>query len=197
MNGNMILDAMEYVGDDLIDEYFCLRSKYEKEKKQRWSKRHWATLVAACLAVVVVGTYAVQYIPKKYDLDYMLQTEYDEMARGAPLSENKWIYYINDYGLMRRERVYFENPVLANIFITWKHLNGIGDDVKLLSSKTISNRIDPAEYGGAIGQYPPDCFISIVSISKSIKKYDNWERMVDSLRKTLLKDCDSCQIVLQ
>lgn len=194
MNGNIILDAMDYVGDDLIDDCFRLRAQYESKKKRPWTRARWASLVAACLAAVMLGTYGVQYIPKRYDL------EYEEGRQQAFLKEDTvWIYYVNQDRKIKRERVYLERPTMQNRLIVWKHLNGIGDEVWVTRTRYKQNNVKRGEDGLLIWDETVDEIrvTAYITLSDNIKEYDGYELLLESLRKTELHFADECEITLK
>lgn len=193
MNGNIILDAMDYVGDDLIDDYFRLRAQYESKKKRPWTRARWASLVAACLAAVILGTYGVQYIPKRYDLEYE-----DSRQQGAWKPRNMWIYYVDQNNEIKRERVRLDVPTIRNRIITWKHLNGIGDEVWVTNTGYSRNDVKRGEDGSFIWDETVETqHTARITLSDDIKEYDGYELLLEALKKTELQFADECEITLK
>lgn len=194
MNGNIILDAMDYVGDDLIDDYFRLRAQYESKKKRPWTRARWASLVAACLAAVMLGTYGVQYIPKRYDLEYE-----DSRQQGSWKPRNMWIYHVDQNNEIKRERVRLDVPTIRNRIITWKHLNGIGDEVWVTRTRYKQNNVKRGEDGLLIWDETVDEIrvTAYITLSDDIKEYDGYELLLEALKKTELQFADECEITLK
>ena len=195
MNGELILDAMDYVGDDLLDEYFALRGKYEARKaKKLRTKRRWISLAAACLAAVMIGTYAAQYIPKEYDLEY---EDSQGGAVAAMAERNVWIYYVNQNNKIKRERVRLK-PTIRNRFTVWKHLNGIGDEVWLMKASSIRNDVKRRDDGSLIWDENVETRVTAyITISENIKEYEGYEDLLKSLEKTMLECADECRIIFK
>ena len=193
MNGNTILDAMEYVGDDLIDGYFRLRAKYIERKPRRSLKVRWMSLAAACLAAVILGTYGVQYIPKRYDLEYE-----DSRQQGAWKPRNMWIYYVDQNNEIKRERVRLDVPTIRNRIITWKHLNGIGDEVWVMNTGYSRNDVKRGEDGSFIWDETVETQRTArITLSDDIKEYDGYELLLEALKKTEMQFADECEITLK
>lgn len=189
MNNYEFADAISCLDAEILEKHLekkdKLRVKLKNRKKTRILK--WSGVVAACLAVAIMTTFAVQYIPVSYDLDYSYIGNNGEDS--FVLDENVWIYYV-DGSNVRRERVNL--PCTAeNVFITWKYLNNIGNDVVLISCQINSNAIwDPSMFEGEpfdnykLGDY----YILNLTISKNIEKYiegRDYNNFIVSLKRSM------------
>ena len=129
MTQEKLIDAITDLDSDILNRYFDMKADLaakKKPKKRTWVK--WASLAAACFVLVITATFVTQYIPTEYNLNYSYVGANGKETYIA--DKNVWIYYV-DSGDIERERV--KLPCTAeNVFITWKHLNTIGDEVELI-----------------------------------------------------------------
>lgn len=190
MTQEKIVDAITELDPDILDRYFAMKNESvakKKSKKCTWMK--WASAVAACFGLVIAVTFIAQYIPTEYNLNYSYVGDNGKETYIA--SENVWIYYAEN-GHIKRERVRL--PCTAeNVFNTWKHLNSIGDDVKLLECKTTSNgkEITSDLDGEEIAHYKQgDRFVLNITVTKDLRSYAGHEVLVDSLKKTMSEYSD-------
>lgn len=91
----------------------------------------WRLLAAVLTCVVfVIGIVLMSMpTPETYALEYLTHEKVDEET--VLLKEgNVWIYYAHD-GKLKKE--YVKMPLeVSNVFITWRHLSGIGEEVSML-----------------------------------------------------------------
>ena len=131
-----------------------------------------------------MATFFVQYIPTEYNLNYSYEGDNGEEKYIA--SKSVWIYYV-DNGKIERERV--KLPCTAqNVFITWKHLNNIADDVKLLDCKIISNGSESTsefEGEGVVNYEQGDYFILNITVTANLQSHKNYVELVKSLEKSM------------
>ena len=175
------------------DFVICSQCRRKMPKKR---VRRRMVVISLCLILLLLCIYGVQYIPKSYE---------DELG-GEPLSRAPgvayaasyhWVYYVNDFGWMCRERVKFEPRVSTTLFDVWKYLNGVGDDVEIIDTVSMDTRYDREKYGEVAEiMYGHVASIVVITFSKSIQKYENYEKLLDSYRKTLLQFNDGVQILL-
>ena len=175
------MDAVGMLDDELITNHLRMRERLQKRKIVAWKR---SSLIAACLAVVMLISYGASYIPKTYETDY--QPPYRNphlMSYSEPKQKSYWVYYVNDLGLVQRERVKMYG---GEWFVVWKELNGIGDDVQLVKSETTEHI--PIYYdengdlqGASMGVYR----IWTVTLSIGLTKYDHYEKRLKSLFKTM------------
>lgn len=205
MNEFVLVDAIGCLGADLLEEHLekkeKLRGRVRKQKKMQLFR--WAAAAAACFLLIVSASIGYQYIPTRYELDYSYIGSNGENINIA--DENVWIYYVDGTGI-KRERVTV--PCTAeNVFITWKHLNGIGDEVKLISFKIVSNGIESSFelMGENVTSYKPgDWFAVNITISENIKNYGHggkYDALMQSLKRSMTEysgiDFDEVNIILE
>ena len=192
LNKELLMDAVGMLDDELITNHLRMRERLQKRKIVAWKR---SSLIAACLAVVMLISYGVSYIPKTYETDY--QPPYRNphlMSYSEPKQKSYWVYYVNDLGLVQRERVKMYG---GEWFLVWKELNGIGDDVQLVKSETTEHI--PIYYdengdlqGASMGVYR----IWTVTLSIGLTKYDHYEKRLKSLFKTMRAVSDADEIRL-
>lgn len=181
MTNTNLLQAMGRIDPKLIADAAPDVSQ-KKSVNKTWVK--WASLAAACLVLVISATFITQYIPTEYNLNY---SYVDANGRETFIADkNVWVYYV-DNGDIERERV--KLPCTAeNVFITWKHLNSIGDDVKLLECKITSNGKDiTSDFDGkdVVNYNQGDYFVLNITVTKNLQSYEDCEILVDSLEKSM------------
>lgn len=181
MTNTNLLQAMGRIDPKLIADA-APDVPQKKRTNKMWVK--CASAVAACLVLVIAVTFITQYIPTEYNLNYSYVG-----ANGKEMyiaDENVWIYYV-DNGDIERERV--KLPCTAeNVFITWKHLNKISDDVKLIEYKIISNgnEITSEFEGKGVVEYEQgDHLILNITVSEKLKSYDNQTALIESLKDSM------------
>lgn len=124
-------------------------------------------VIAALLALsLLLGAAAIAFIPKTYDLDY-------EIPKQENASKVTQIYYLSENGKIKRQSVLLP-PTEQNVFMTWKHLNGLGDEVQLLDV----TYDDVANWSGS--------YIT-VQLSTALREHSDSEVLLDSLQKTLAR----------
>ena len=185
MTQEKLIDAITDLDSDILNRYFDMKADLaakKKLKKHTWVK--WASLAAACFVLVITATFVTQYIPTEYNLNYSYVGANGKETYIA--DKNVWIYYV-DNGDIERERV--KLPCTAeNVFITWKHLNNIGDDVKLIECKIVSNGNEStSEFEGqGVANYEPgDYFVLNITVTKNLQSYEGYELLIDSLEKSM------------
>lgn len=181
MTNTNLLQAMGRIDPKLIADA-APDVPQKKSANKTWVK--WASAVAACLVLVIALTFITQYIPTEYNLNYSYVGDNGKETYIA--SENIWIYYV-DKGEIERERV--KLPCTAqNVFITWKHLNNIGDDVKLLECKITSNGKEITsdfDSKDVVNYNQGDYFVLNITVTKNLQSYEDCEVLVDSLEKSM------------
>ena len=181
MTNTNLLQAMGRIDPKLIADA-APDVAQKKSVNKTWVK--WASAVAACLVLVISATFITQYIPTEYNLNY---SYVDANGRETFIADkNVWVYYV-DNGDIERERV--KLPCTAeNVFITWKHLNSIGDDVKLLECKITSNGKEiTSDFDGkdVVNYNQGDYFVLNITVTKNLQSYEGCEVLVDSLKKSM------------
>ena len=185
MTQEKLIDAITDLDSDILNRYFDMKADLaakKKPKKRTWIK--WASMAAACFVLVIAATFFTQYIPTEYNLNYSYIGTNGKETYIA--DKNVWVYYV-DNGDIERERV--KLPCTAeNVFITWKHLNTIGDEVELIECKIISNGNEStSEFGGqGVANYKPgDYFVLNITVTKNLQSYEDYELLIDSLEKSM------------
>ena len=188
MKGYFLIDAISCIDDDLIEHHLKHR-EYLKNRKARRKASAWlkgSIVVAACCLLIASVSVIRQYIPVRYELDYKY-TENNEEIYIA--DENVWIYYVEGTNI-KRERVNL--PCTAeNIFITWRYLNNVGDEVTLISYEVTSNgTVSSSEFeGDTVVKYEQgDYFILNITVSENLKDYcekKNSQDLITSLKRSM------------
>lgn len=181
MTNTNLLQAMGRIDPKLIADA-APDVPQKKSTNKMWVK--CASAVAACLVLVIAVTFITQYIPTEYNLNYSYVG-----ANGKEMyiaDEIVWIYYV-DNGDIERERVKLPCTT-ENVFITWKHLNKISNDVKLIEYKIISNgnEITSEFEGKGVVEYEQgDYLILNITVSEKLKSYDNQTALIESLKDSM------------
>ena len=185
MTQEKLIDAITDLDSDILNRYFDMKADLAAKKKPRkrtWVK--WASLAAACFVLVITATFVTQYIPTEYNLNYSYVGANGKETYIA--DKNVWIYYV-DNDEIERERV--KLPCTAeNVFITWKHLNSVGDEVELIECKIVSNGNEStSEFEGqGVANYEPgDYFVLNITVTKNLQSYEEYELLIDSLEKSM------------
>ncbi|MBQ8356659.1 MAG: hypothetical protein IJX39_02505 [Clostridia bacterium] len=194
MTEETFLNAVGLLDDCYIEAYLQAKENAAKRARSVTLKR-WS-LVAACLALVILASYAVSYIPVEYDTGDMIENSH---LHSAQLKSNVWIYYVSDRGWIRRERVKMYAST-ENRFDVWKELNHIGEDVKLLSSTVTGYHYVYDENGEVFAvSFEDDPELTVhLTVSANICSYDHYEKMLKCLKRTLVNHSsyDQCEINL-
>jgi hypothetical protein len=109
-----------------------------------------------------------------------------------------WIYYVDQNNEIKRERVRLDVPTIRNHIITWKHLNGIGDEVWVTNTGYSRNDVKRGEDGSFIWDETVETQRTArITLSDDIKEYDGYELLLEALKKTELQFADECKITLK
>ena len=191
MNQKVFNNALNHIDADIVENYLIKKEQNQsmntKRKPMRLAK--WGVVVA-CLSILVVAATVQQYIPQNYNLEYIYTDAEGREVYTA--SKNVWIYYVDENDRSARERVTLPaNP--QNLFITWKHLNDIGEDVVLLKCQITSNGEESEiTYDGKtiVNYQAGNYFVLNIVVSKNITEYipkAQYEETFESLKKTFTK----------
>ncbi|MBQ1232695.1 MAG: hypothetical protein IIX86_04100 [Clostridia bacterium] len=163
MNEQKFTDLLGHIDPALI-------ARAEESVPMRKKPSFRITLVAVIAALLalslLLGAAAIAFIPKTYDLDY-------EIPKQENASKVTQIYYLSENGKIKRQSVLLP-PTEQNVFMTWKHLNGLGDEVQLLDV----TYNDAANWSGS--------YIT-VQLSTALREHSDSEALLDSLQKTLAR----------
>ena len=152
-------------------------------------RRALIAAVAAMLALTMCASLAViPFIPTTLGLDYLTSpSDGTEIAFGE---RNAWIYYVKN-GKQKREYVRLPGDT-QNVFMAWKHLSAVGDEVELLDYRFESDHAQATVVPDTLWEYLQQAFspasgIVSVTLSPEITSYENYEALIKSLTETLAK----------
>ena len=131
MHKDLFSDGVARIDPDAVERLLQIeQSMQAKQKRQRRARLLVIPAVALVALLVCITVAVIPFIPKTYDLDYGEAALIEEKL----FSNHKsvWVYYVNDKGTQKRERVRIPSST-DNVFLTWKHLNTVGDEVKILN----------------------------------------------------------------
>lgn len=188
MNNYLFIDAVSYLDADLLAEHLERKEKLKRKvKSKKINILRWSGIAASFCALLFVISVVIQYIPSTYELDYSYTGSNGEDTYIS--NKSVWIYYAEDSGV-KRERVNL--PCSAeNVFLTWKYLNDIDDDVTLISYEIKSNGVwDSSSFDGEnVENYKPgNYYILNITISQNIKNYINdkdYDALITSLKRSM------------
>ena len=135
MKKDLFLDGVSYIDPDAVER--LLQIEQDMQRQQRRKKYAQLLLIpaAALMALLVCMTaIIIPFIPRTLDIEY-------EPSKGEP--ENVWVYYVNENGTQKRERVNLPQGT-HNVFQAWKHLNVVGDEVEILNYSVDTDTMQPA-----------------------------------------------------
>ena len=185
MNKNLFSDGLGHIDPDALER--MLRMEDDLARKAARRRYAWVkpVLVAAALALLLCAVLVVvPFIPKKLDIEY-------EPTEG---SENVWVYYANENGTQRRERVSLPDAA-DNVFKAWKHLNAVDDTVEILGYEESTNQeVGVTVVPSTLWEYLKQTLSPAsgqktvtVTLSAEITSCDNYDALIESLQKTLAK----------
>lgn len=205
MKKYLVEDAINYLDADMLAEHLKKKEKLRNKSKHKRKVNilKWSSIAAACCIVLIVATFVMPYIPVSYDLDYSYTGGNGEDA--FILDKDVWIYYV-DGSSVKRERVNL--PCSAeNVFLTWKYLNNIGDDVSLISYEIDSDGSwEGSSFDGEdVENYKQgNYFVLNITISQNIENYigdKNYNNLITSLKQSMTEysniDFDEVNILFE
>lgn len=199
MNESLFMDAVGKIDDTLLDEHLRRRDvltvRLAARKKR---KRRRISALVACLAVVMLGLYSLQYIPEECGI-IVTDPAYDKNGYEDYFggTSTYWVYYVNDWGLIVRQRVKVQGDL--HWFEVWKHYNGVGDEVVMIDS-TITGDIPIYNHKGEIqGWRTGDYYVWTLTVSSNITQYPEHEKLLQSIKKTInaISDVDEIHVVIE
>lgn len=136
--------------------------------------------ICACFLIGVSVTFGMTFIPKEYPIEYIYSVSIEE--KNVTLEyENIWVYYEKNGSTVRK---LVRMPLSAeNVFLSWKYLNGIGDDVLLIECKAGYSSLDSANV--IMRKIDIDGMSLTFSVSKDLADYGDIEVLLLSLDKTM------------
>ncbi len=153
-------------------------------RKKPIFKRVLIAAVAAMLAMsMLLGAAAIALIPKTYDLDY-------EVPKHEHANKLTQIFYTEN-GKIKRQNVLLP-PTEQNVFMTWKHLNTVGDEVKIVNYAVQTDDAQATVVPGTLWEYLQQTFSPAsgtvtVTLSPEITSYENYDALIESLTETFAK----------
>ncbi len=193
MKKDLFTDGISHIDVDAVERLLQIERdmtrKNARQKRTRLLIIPAAALIALLGLLVCMSAVIIPFIPKTYDLDYGESALIEEKPFGN--NQNVWVYYVNDNGTQKRERVRIPAST-DNVFLTWKHLNAVGDEVKMLDYTEKTNEMQATVVPGTLWEFLqqelfPVSKSVIVTLSPQITSYDNYNALVESLTQTLAK----------
>ena len=97
MKKDLFTDGISHIDVDAVERLLQIEQNMQAKKKRQRYARLLLIPAAALIALMVCMTAVIiPFIPKTLDVAY-------EPVKGLP--ENVWVYYVNDKGTQKRERV--------------------------------------------------------------------------------------------
>lgn len=189
INKNQFSDAMSGLDVETVERYLRAEQACLHKKAKRRRTRILAALVAAVLALAMLASFAiVPLIPKTYDLNY-------EFPKHQLANKSVQIYYATESGELKNERVKLPDTE-NNVFLTWKHLNTVGDEVQLLgytvhteedaNTAVVPNTLWDYLAMQVMGQTDGEKTVT-ATLSPQITSYENYDALIESLIRTIAK----------
>ncbi|MBO5842742.1 MAG: hypothetical protein J6R46_07070, partial [Clostridia bacterium] len=141
------------------------------------------------LALTMCASLAViPFIPTTLGLDYL--TSPSDGTEIAFKEQNTWIYYVEN-GKQKREYVRLPSDT-QNVFMAWKHLSAVGDEVELLDYRFESDHAQATVVPDTLWEYLQQAFSPAsgtmsVTLSPEITSCENYDTLIKSLAETLAK----------
>ncbi len=172
-----------------IDPALIARAEQSVPMRKKPSfRRALIAAVAAVLAMAtLLGVAAIAMVPKTYDLDYSIPD--NQIANTAVR-----VYYTDENGKVHSERVRMPDDY-ENVFITWQHLCGIGDEVEILSYDVLEDPVVSIPstpntlWDFLLREFAPAKMDKTVTVTLSaqITSYNNYDALIESLTETIAK----------
>ncbi|MBQ8356301.1 MAG: hypothetical protein IJX39_00675 [Clostridia bacterium] len=180
MSGDRIMEAIGYIGDDLVEKHLSMRASLRQRGTVPllWRRR---LLAVACAAVLLFGGLVGYQAYLSYGVEYTVHVDAGSEEKTV-LKRNTPIYYVSASGRIRRSSVRMYGGYMDK-FVVWRHLNGIGDEVTV----TVKHYDGGALYDGTrlIGSTSGGYRVSVMTVSANIKEYGHYEKLMRSLEKTM------------
>ena len=165
----------------------------EANEYGRWNRASLALRVCAavlcCFVIAVAVIMLSPPAPKTYALEYLTYQVVDEQTQEIE-DGCVWIYYAQD-GKIKKE--YIKLPLdITNVFMTWRYLSGIGDEVELIGY--MEERANVTTTRGIQRKYrKADGMKIYITISNELDNYisADTENILESLDKTLEEYLDA------
>ena len=184
MKKDLFTDGISHIDVDAVERLLQIEQNMQAKKKRQRYARLLLIPAAALIALMVCMTAVIiPFIPKTLDVAY-------EPVEGLP--ENVWVYYVNENGTQKRERVNLPGST-QNVFAAWKHLNVVGDEVEILNYSVETDATQPTVAPNTLWEFVQQQLALsaqksvTVTLSAQITSYDNYDALIDSLTQTIAK----------
>lgn len=190
INKNQFSDALGQLSVETVERYLQAEQALQRKKAGR-GKRLIALIAATLSLALLLGTVAlaVAFVPRSYDLDY-------EIPNQAHANKAVQIFYATESGKIKQERAWMP-ATEQNVFMTWQHLNGVGDEVEILDytetlepPDSMQSTVVPDSLWDyllyALGGGDEQKTVT-ATLSAQIISYPDYEVLIESLRMTLAK----------
>ncbi len=184
MKKDLFTDGISHIDVDAVERLLQIEQNMQAKKKRQRYARLLLIPAAALIALMVCMTAVIiPFIPKTLDVAY-------EPVKGLP--ENVWVYYVNDKGTQKRERVHLPGGT-QNVFAAWKHLNVVGDEVEILNYSVETDATQPTVAPNTLWEFMQQQLALsaqksvTVTLSAQITSYENYNALIDSLTQTIAK----------
>ncbi len=187
---NQFSDAVSGLDVETVERYLQAEQACLQKKARRRRTRIFAALAAAVLALAMLASFAIiPFVPKTYDLNY-------EIPKHQFANQSVRVYYATESGELKSERVKLPDTE-SNVFLTWKHLNTVGDEVQLLEyvvdveedagTAVVPNNLWEFLVMKLNGSASDGYKTVTATLSPQITSYENYDALIESLRHTLAK----------
>lgn len=180
INKHKFSDALGQISVDTVERYLQAEQVYLQRTARR-RRRLLVCLTAATLALIIaLGALAIAFIPKTYDLNYEIPTH--QFANTTVR-----VYYTDENGEVQSQRVRMPDAY-ENVFLTWKHLNSVGDEVQIIECQTqteavvTDGAVDPWDIFQAF--MPAERKTATIKLTSALRDHPDAQTLLDSLRKT-------------
>lgn len=184
MKKDLFTDGVSHIDVDAVERLLQIEQNMQAKKRRQRYARLLVIPAAALIALMVCMTAVIiPFIPKTLDVAY-------EPVKGLP--ENVWVYYVNDKGTQKRERVNLPGGT-QNVFAAWKHLNVVGDEVEILNYSVETDATQPTVAPNTLWEFVQQQLALsaqksvTVTLSAQITSYENYDALIDSLTETIAK----------
>ncbi|MBO5756089.1 MAG: hypothetical protein J6S28_00175, partial [Clostridia bacterium] len=184
MKKDLFTDGISHIDVDAVERLLQIEQEMQAKKRRQRYARLLLIPAAALIALMVCMTAVIiPFIPKTLDVAY-------EPVKGLP--ENVWVYYVNENGTQKRERVNLPGGT-QNVFAAWKHLNVVGDEVEILNYSVETDTTQPTVVPNTLWEFVQQQLALsaqksvTVTLSAQITSYDNYDALIDSLTQTIAK----------
>lgn len=190
INKNQFSDAMSGLDVETVERYLRAEQACLASKAKRRRTRIFTALAAAVLALAMLASFAIiPFVPKTYDLNY-------EFPKHQFANQSVRVYYATESGELKSERVKLPDTE-SNVFLTWKHLNTVGDEVQLLGyTEHVEEDANTAVVPNNLWEFlvmklngsASDGYKTVTAtLSPQITSYENYDALIESLIQTIAK----------